>query len=783
LRNSKLAIGVVLVVVLIAVFLAVKGPSYFGPEGAKQSTASPVYTKSPVSEPEFTGGKVCAECHQGEYDQWLGSHHDLAMQEAAGETVLGDFGGAELDYYGRKSRFYMQDDRFMVETDGPDGEPGEYEIKYTFGVYPLQQYLVEFPGGRLQALGIAWDGRPAGEGGQRWFHLYPDQEIVSTNTLHWTGMDQNWNHMCADCHSTRLRKNYDLETNTYKTSWSEINVSCEACHGPGSEHVKWAETKDSGAVSGNGLVVDLGERKGVSWNIDAGSGNAVRSRPIGGHKEVDVCAQCHSRRSEIAEDYFHGKSLLDSYIPSLLDEGVYYPDGQIQAEDYEYGSFVQSRMYHQGVTCSDCHNPHSLELRAEGNALCGQCHSAARYDAPMHHNHKTGSAGASCAACHMPETMYMQIDGRRDHGIRVPRPDLTVKIGVPNACGKCHTDRSPEWAASEISGWEGGDYKGYQDYAEALNAGRTGAAGAEELLMSLAGNEGAPSIARATALKNLGDYVSPSSLPALEESLKNGDPLLREAALDALYHAPPETRLTLALPLLKDPVLGVRLKAVSILTGVPKANMTPAQVRMLSEGFGEFVKSQMVNADRPESHVNLGLAYTELGQFAEAEKSYKTAMRIAPSFTPAYVNLADLYRIEGRDAEGEGLLRKAIDIAPGNADAYHALGLLLIRQKNVPGAMNALGEAVELSPDNARYSYVYAVALNETGKPDEALTVLEEANSRNPNDREILYALTVFNANSGDLAAARRYAEKLHELSPDDPAVKKLLNDLPHGGE
>ena len=650
-------------------------------------------------------------------------------------------------------------------------------------MYPLQQYLVEFPGGRLQALGIAWDSRPAGEGGQRWFHLYPDQEIDHIDTLHWTGIDQNWNHMCADCHSTNLKKNYDLETNTYKTSWSEINVSCEACHGPGSEHLKWAETKDSGAVSGNGLVVDLGERKGVSWNIDAGSGKAVRSRPIGEHEEVNVCAQCHSRRSEIAEDYFHGKSLLDGYIPSLLDEGVYYPDGQIQAEDYEYGSFIQSKMYHQGVTCSDCHNPHSLELRAEGNALCGQCHSAEKYDTPVHHDHKTGSAGASCAACHMPETMYMQIDGRRDQSIRIPRPDLTVKIGVPNACDKCHTDRSPEWAVSEMSGWEGGDYEGYQGYAEALNAGRTGAAGAEGLLMSLAGNEGAPSIARATALRDLGGYLSPSSLPTLEEGLESGDPLLRGASLEALYHAPPETRLTLALPLLKDPVLGVRLKAVSVLAGAPKANMTPAQVRMLSDGFGEFVKSQMVNADRPESHVTLGLAYTELGQSAEAEGSYKTAIRIAPSFTPAYVNLADLYRLEGRDTEGEGLLRKAIGIALGNADAYHALGLLLIRQKNMPGAMNALGEAVKLSPDNARYSYVYAIALNETGKPDKALTVLEKANSRNPNDREILYALAVFNANSGDLEAARKYAERLRELSPEDPAVEKLLNDLPHSGD
>ncbi|MGH7892210.1 MAG: multiheme c-type cytochrome, partial [Thermodesulfobacteriota bacterium] len=302
--------------------------------------------------PRFVGGHVCAECHKAEYDLWIGSHHDLAMQEAAADTVLGDFDGAVFSYRDVESAFYKKGEKFMVRTDGPDGKLHDYEIKYTFGVYPLQQYLVEFPGGRLQALSIAWDSRSKSEGGQRWFHLYPNDKIAHDDTLHWTGIDQNWNHMCAECHSTDLKKNYDLKAGTFNTTWSEINVSCEACHGPGSEHVEWAGQKNPDEFPNMGLLVSFDERKGVRWTIDEKSGDAVRSTPLKSHTEIEVCSRCHSRRSAISDNYVYGRSLLDTHIPALLDDGFYYPDGQIEAEDYEWGSFVQSKMYHEGVTCT-----------------------------------------------------------------------------------------------------------------------------------------------------------------------------------------------------------------------------------------------------------------------------------------------------------------------------------------------------------------------------------------------------------------------------------------------
>ena len=350
-----------------------------------------------AAEATYVGGEACAACHAREHELWIGSHHDLAMQLADEASVLGDFDDATFTYYGVQSTFFERDGVFSVRTDGPDGKLHDYEIAYTFGVYPLQQYLIGFPGGRYQPLGIAWDSRPAAAGGQRWFHLYPDVPIESGDELHWTASNQTWNFMCAACHSTNLQKNYDLETDSYNTTWSEINVSCEACHGPGSTHVEWAA---GGADLDNGLIVHL--TPGGEWSLEAATGTARLSSPRGSHAQIETCAPCHSRRSAVDERQTQGHLLLQNYRLALLTEGMYYADGQIEDEVYVYGSFLQGKMYHAGVTCSDCHDPHSLRTRAAGNALCTRCHLSTRFDTPTHHFHSEGSTGAACVSCHMP---------------------------------------------------------------------------------------------------------------------------------------------------------------------------------------------------------------------------------------------------------------------------------------------------------------------------------------------------------------------------------------------
>ena len=453
----------------------------------------------------YVGSDGCTSCHGNEAAEWRRSQHRDAMAQASDQSVLGNFNNAKFTYAGVTSTFFKRDGKFFVNTDGRDGKLADYEIKYTFGVSPLQQYLIEFPDGRLQALSIAWDARPKAEGGQRWFHLYPNERINHNDELHWTRPAQNWNFMCADCHSTDIRKNYDPAADRFQTRWAEISVGCEACHGPGSNHVAWAKSESLALQRGEkanrtdkGLTARLDERRGVVWNVNASSGNAVRSQARAAEHEIEVCAQCHARRGQITEGYEAGKPFLDYYRPALLTTPLYHADGQQREEVYNWGSFLQSKMYGSGVTCSDCHNPHSGKLRAEGNTLCATCHLPGKYDTAAHHHHKPGSAGAACVGCHMPTTTYMVIDPRRDHSLRVPRPDLSVKLGTPNACNNCHTNRDARWAATQVNKWYGHDPQGYQRFAAAFAAAGADALDAQKQLRAIAADASHPAIARAT---------------------------------------------------------------------------------------------------------------------------------------------------------------------------------------------------------------------------------------------------------------------------------------------
>ena len=727
----------------------------------------------------FVGAQACAGCHTAQFAAWQDSHHKLAMQPVAAHTVLGDFSGVQQQHFGVTTTFFRAGDTFMVRTDGPDGTLHDYPIAYTFGVYPLQQYLIAMPGGRYQALGIAWDSRPKEQGGQRWFHLYPDQRLPAGDRLHWTGRDQTWNYMCADCHSTGLTKSFDLAANSYATKWSDVDVSCEACHGPGSHHVAWAQSHSGGLSDQDrmGLVAWLKATDNGHWEMNPATGIAHRTEPLAS-AELDACTACHSRRKVIAKAPVPGTALLDAYLPAYLEPGLYHADGQIDGEVFEYGSFVQSRMHNAGVTCSNCHDPHSLALRAEGNGLCAQCHMPAKFDVTEHHHHQPGGAGAQCVDCHMPARTYMVVDRRRDHSFRVPRPDLSVAIGVPNACTQCHTDRSAEWAAHAVAEWFPNGRQTMPHYGLALHAGRTAAADAEQRLDALILDRSQPGIARGSALLLLGRYASPASRSAVTAAIADPDPLVRAAVPRMLPASPSRTVVQAAAPLLSDPVRAVRIETARALSGVDPQTMTAQQRTAFAAAYQELVAAEMVDGDRPEAHLNLGLLDTRQQRADDAETEYRTALRLDPAFVPALANLADLDRMRGQDARGAELLRRAMAIEPDNADIRHALGLLLVRQHNVPEALNMLRQASELAPDNARYAYVYAIALNSTGAPEPALALLERTHQRHPTDRDVLAALVSIAQQSGDLNKALIHARELAALDPGDEQIKRLVQQL-----
>jgi predicted CXXCH cytochrome family protein len=751
------------------------------------SAKAEAHTDAPAT---FIGAQACSGCHAAETERWKTSHHALAMQKATVATVLGDFANATLTHHGVTTDFSRDGEKFVVRTEGPDGAPHDYEIAYTFGIYPLQQYLIAFPGGRYQALGIAWDSRPKEQGGQRWFHLYPEQTPRAGDRLHWTERDQTWNYQCASCHSTDLKKNYDLAADSYATSWTDIDVACEACHGPGSRHADWAkarkaESSGSSEAEPNrppetgrmGLTTWLEPANHDQWRMNPETGIAQRTEPLN-TQEFDVCAGCHSRRKVIAEDSPVGAALLDTHLPALLEPGLYHADGQIDGEVFEYGSFIQSRMYHGGVTCSNCHEPHSLALREQGNGLCAQCHLPAKFDVAEHYHHQQGSAGAQCVNCHMPSKTYMVVDDRRDHSIRVPRPDLFASIGAPDACTKCHSDRTAGWAAQNIAEWFPNGRQTRPHFGAALYAGRTGAADAERQLDVLIADKDQPAIARASALALLAPLATPASESAIRAAIADPNPLVRAAVPRALPAAPAPAMARATAPLLSDPVRAVRIETARALAGADQRSMTPEQQTAFAAAYLELFDAEMIDAERPEAHLNLGLLETRLGHPTEAETQYRTALRLDQNFTPALVNLADLDRMRGLNQEGVELLRKAMAIDPNNADIHHSLGLALVRQHNYADAIPELRQASELAPGNARYAYVYAIALNSIGAGASAIELLENTHKRHPTDRDTLLALVSIARDTGDYASALTHARELVALSPTDMQLRMLVLDL-----
>jgi Flp pilus assembly protein TadD len=698
-RGPAFAVGVVLT-------------SACGPHSGT-APASPSYDAAPAA--RFVGRQACEGCHEVVTVKWRGSHHDRAMELATDANVLGDFGGATFTHFGVTSTFTKKDGKFFARTDGPDGTLHDYEIAYTFGIDPLQQYLIRFPDGRLQALNVCWDTRPKAQGGQRWFHLYPKEAVPFDDVLHWTGIYQNWNFMCSECHSTDVKKRYDPLKNSYDTTWSEIDVSCEACHGPGSNHNAWAEARRANATTANyadlGLVVRLRESEPATWVMDPKTGIAKRDRPRVSRTEIEACGRCHARRGVVTEDYVHGRPLMDSHRVALLEPELYYADGQILDEDYEYGSFLQSKMFAAGVTCTDCHDPHALRP-PPGNGGCAKCHLPSKFDAAAHHHHKPEGEGAACAACHMPTTNYMVVHARHDHGFKVPRPDLTATIGTPNACSKCHADKPLSWSIAASVKWWGSKRTSQPHWGTTIAAGRADPIAAAPALAALIRDEDQPAIVRATAAA-LSEPSLQQTMPSLLGALADPDPLVRDAAIRAMSQTDPAIRAKVLPPLAQDAVRTVRIDAGRALAGEPAALLAPPQARQAADALAEWRASQEVDADRPEARLNLCALAAELGDLATAEVECHEALRLAPRVPGPYVNLADVERAEGREDAARATLREGLKFAPDNAALWHALGLALVRQHRPIEALDALKKASTLDPGNRRFAQVYDIARKE----------------------------------------------------------------------
>lgn len=607
--------------------------------------------------PEYVGSKVCADCHANETDAWQGSHHQLAWTYPEENTVLGDFGDSTFSHKGINTRFFRRGGDYLVETEGKDGKTTTFTISGVAGIAPLQQYLTDIGDGHVQALDVAWDNEE-----MRWYHLYPDQDLPHNDGLHWTGPYKNWNARCAECHATGFEKNYNPDSRTYQSTAAEIGVGCEACHGPAEAHVAWAKEPEKDATA--------------NWSGLSQKGFTVDMADQHAQTQIQQCAGCHSRReTNFDSSPLPGTPFDDAYRLALLREGLYHPDGSIQDEVYVYGSFLQSKMYQSGVRCSDCHDPHSTELKAQGNAVCTQCHSPAgnvrfptlnkaNYDDPSHHFHTEGSEGAQCKSCHMIERTYMVIDERRDHSFRVPRPDLTSQTNSPNACTDCHADRSPQWAADEIArSHPDQTYRGLH-YSQVISRARRNPGSNMPALMELAEDTQKPAIVRATALDLMVGMRDQALLARGAELMKDEDPLVRAAAVSLQRGAAPVERVQRLVPALSDPVRLVRLAAAREFLNAPIARMPPGLQSSFRQAMVEWRSSLTAKADFPETHLVLGGAALVMRNLGAAEAAFREVVELDPQRTDAWSMIVRILAETGKREAAEKAVDEALAINP-----------------------------------------------------------------------------------------------------------------------
>ena len=686
-------------------------------------------TASKKATPDYVGSQSCQSCHKEIYDLYKTSDHYHAMDTAKAGKVKGDFNNVHLFLNGDSAHFYKSGGAYYVRTTNGAGALQDFRVSYTLGYFPLQQYLVKIDD-KIQVLPFCWDTRPKETGGQRWFHIYAPEKISPENELHWTGINQNWNYMCADCHTTDFKKNYDT-ARQFLSTWRESRVSCESCHGPASKHLTWTQHQDKSKYKG--FPVSLAN-KNIDWGYSA-TGTAVPKKNKFNQSEIEVCARCHARASRLTDEYHHAQSLLQSHIPSGL-HGVYYTDGQIHEEAYEYGSFLQSKMYAAGVACSNCHEPHSMKLKAVGNNLCATCHSPKKYDQISHTHHALRSEGAQCVNCHMPAAVYMTIDERRDHSFRIPRPDLSLKLNTPNACNKCHSEKTTAWAAQHFLTWFKEKLPATVTYGELMKFISDNTAQSEPSLYQLLSSQ-YPAVVKGSALEQAAHFLSPRNVGQAIALLQETQPFLRLQAVKAIANFLSPNVIAAVSPLLFDSIRTVRFEAMTTLASQQKS-LTPDAQTQFKKVWQEYAALQRQMSHRPEGYLNRCIVFEKLENDGKAKILYQEGLKKFPRFIPFYLNLADLYRRQGNESRAKQLLDEGLALDANEPNLHYALGLQSIRQKNNEQGLVYLQKAAMLNPSSPSFAYAYAVALFSMGEAKKGLEILETFIAKNGNDPAVL---------------------------------------------
>jgi tetratricopeptide (TPR) repeat protein len=676
--------------------------------------SSTVAGEKAVSQNKYVGDEQCKSCHYKQWSDWKLSDHYKAMLPANDSTVKGDFNNSTYSADGVTSSFFKKDNDFYINTQGPDGKNYDYKVAYTFGHYPLQQYLVEFPGGRMQASRVSWDSKH-----NKWFHQYNGQRIAANDWLHWTRDAQNWNSMCARCHSTNLQKNYDFESDAYHTTYSIINISCESCHGAGKQHIDYVNSgdyKNGKKINGSYLVSGLTQQK----------------------MQINTCTPCHLRGTEILNTSEVGTEIMNQFIPEIPSSEFFYADGQVKDEDYTYTSFLQSKMYSRGVMCSNCHNSHSGKILYAGNQLCLQCHSK-KYDEVTHTFHAASTEATRCVSCHMPGRYFMGNDFRHDHAFRVPRPDLSEKYRTPNACNKCHTAQTASWAADAVRKWYG-PTRAYH-FSEDLILASRGDKNSETHIVRLTNDTATPAIVKATALFYLKNIPTQTALQLLLKELSHPDAQVRYHSLRSLQNFAADDWINSVAPLLQDKVRAVRIAAADLMMTVPVQQVPTQYVNAFTNAKNELEKYVLYQTDFSGGSVMAGDYYLKQQDYFNAEKFYVRALKKDSLLNYARLNLSAVYGAQEKTSEALTTLKTAAAISPTNDRVFYNLGLLYVEMKDTIAAVKAFERGEQLNSTNPRLYYNYGLLLFFKNQKRKAEDILIKGLSLSPNDADIRNAI------------------------------------------
>jgi tetratricopeptide (TPR) repeat protein len=707
---------------------------------------------------DYAGSASCAECHKEAYEAWQNSNHHLA--ERPMQDGLDDAGfqpSRTLTFASQHVEVRRLSGEYQVIALGLSNQYAPFGIERVIGRDPVRQFLVRFPGGRFQALEASYD-----PGRNEWFDVFGDEDRRPGEWGHWTGRGMNWNSMCASCHDTALRQNYDQARDTYDTTMTEPGVGCESCHGPLKDHIDWQR------------------RSGKSGGKDP----AISK--FSPQQMMDACGVCHSRRSDLTGNFTPGDSFFDHQDLTIADESDgYFPDGQVHDEDYEFASFLSSRMHTNGVTCMDCHQPHSAKTILPGNLLCLRCHNGSRPNTPVidpsaHSFHKAPlpgenlkASGGECVNCHMPQTVYMQRQRRHDHGFTIPDPLLTKQYGVPNACNRCHADKTAEWSLAAVEKWYGPRMeRRTRVRAQWIARARLGDIDAREPLLSLLiSNESA--YWKAVAVGLLGQWAGQTNvMGALIKALDHPDPLVRVNAVSALA------------PLVEEPS-GIVAEAIGRCLNDSRRNVRVAATWALRSSLDSRSKAAVelqhcldINAGQPAGQMQLGQYEFARGDVPEAIQHFQKAVAWDPGSAPIREDLAIALSGADRNREAIAQLEEACRLAPREAEYRFKLGLAWNEVGNVAKALDSLQAAVKIDPRHERAWYNLGLALSANGKAEEALDALVRAENLSPGDARISYVRGTILARMNRIAEAKAAAARAVELDRSFTDARRLLETL-----